>query len=429
MTVSIDTRTRNRSDVRQLSVATAVEALEQAVGRHGALAAEGVEVAGLGPLRIEVDGLAVTLAGDGDGFGLRPDVDAEITVRLSPDGLSDLVQDLQTPMGLAMTSHAEVVDGRFDDWLRWEPTLHALLDGRPVHRPGGIVLVDDAGAPLDRDRSFTMDDDPATAGRFLAEAGFLHVRGVFTPAEMAEVSRDLERALAEATPDDGASWWATDADGTDLPVRVLWFHERSDALGRLLDDDRIRWFGELTDDDLAMDDLGAEGLVKPLHIERGLSDLPWHKDCGQGRLQLLWPHAGHLGDRCGPDQRRTRGDPRFASSQHALGHARAGPRPRTDAARDRDRRRDRPLQRHVAPGAPTGRPASPGRLLRHPPAPAAGRRRRRLVEALRGRGPTPAGRSEQRRDPHRRRRRQPHLTPLLYPSTFTRVKCYVAQHG
>ena len=26
----------------------------------------------------------------------------------------------------------------------------------------------------------------------------------------------------------------------------------------------------------------AEGLVKPLGIVRGLSDLPWHKDCGQG---------------------------------------------------------------------------------------------------------------------------------------------------
>lgn len=29
--------------------------------------------------------------------------------------------------------------------------------------------------------------------------------------------------------------------------------------------------------------LGAEGLIKPLDIKTGLSDLPWHKDCGQGR--------------------------------------------------------------------------------------------------------------------------------------------------
>ena len=29
--------------------------------------------------------------------------------------------------------------------------------------------------------------------------------------------------------------------------------------------------------------LPDEGLVKPLGIVRGLSDLPWHKDCGQGQ--------------------------------------------------------------------------------------------------------------------------------------------------
>ena len=29
--------------------------------------------------------------------------------------------------------------------------------------------------------------------------------------------------------------------------------------------------------------LGAEGLIKPLDIKSGLSDLPWHKDCGQGQ--------------------------------------------------------------------------------------------------------------------------------------------------
>jgi ectoine hydroxylase-related dioxygenase (phytanoyl-CoA dioxygenase family) len=28
--------------------------------------------------------------------------------------------------------------------------------------------------------------------------------------------------------------------------------------------------------------MGAEGLIKPLDITTGLSDLPWHKDCGQG---------------------------------------------------------------------------------------------------------------------------------------------------
>jgi hypothetical protein len=33
--------------------------------------------------------------------------------------------------------------------------------------------------------------------------------------------------------------------------------------------------------------MGAEGLIKPLDIQTGLSDLPWHKDCGQGGHSYL----------------------------------------------------------------------------------------------------------------------------------------------
>jgi hypothetical protein len=63
---------------------------------------------------------------------------------------------------------------------------------------------------------------------------------------------------------------------------VLWFHEKSLALRDLLFDDRIQWIAGLTGDSHDGSKLGAEGLVKPLDIKTGLSDLPWHKDCGQG---------------------------------------------------------------------------------------------------------------------------------------------------
>ena len=46
--------------------------------------------------------------------------------------------------------------------------------------------------------------------------------------------------------------------------------------------DRFAWIAGLTGDDHVHCN-GAEGLVKPLGIVRGLSDLPWHKDCGQGK--------------------------------------------------------------------------------------------------------------------------------------------------
>jgi hypothetical protein len=88
--------------------------------------------------------------------------------------------------------------------------------------------------------------------------------------------------MGRAAPDDGESWWATDEDGVDQAVRVLFFDEKSEALRSLLHDDTYQWIGELTGDGHHHPG-GAEGLVKPLGIVRGLSDLPWHKDCGQGR--------------------------------------------------------------------------------------------------------------------------------------------------
>jgi hypothetical protein len=50
----------------------------------------------------------------------------------------------------------------------------------------------------------------------------------------------------------------------------------------LVNDDRYRWIADLTGDGHQHKG-GGEGLVKPLGIVRGLSDLPWHKDCGQGK--------------------------------------------------------------------------------------------------------------------------------------------------
>jgi hypothetical protein len=65
-------------------------------------------------------------------------------------------------------------------------------------------------------------------------------------------------------------------------VRVLFFHEKSAAFRAAIASDRYQWIGGLCGDGHRHSG-GGEGLVKPLGIVRGLSDLPWHKDCGQGK--------------------------------------------------------------------------------------------------------------------------------------------------
>jgi hypothetical protein len=159
--------------------------------------------------------------------------------------------------------------------------LRALLDGRKVHEAGDVTFVDLDGGELDLDRTFTIDDDRDEMRNFVEQAGFMHLRNVFDESEMADLGTDIDEWLGRATAGDPEYWWATNDKDEELPVRVLFFYDKSETLRRLVDDERYRWIGELTGDGHVHRRTG-EGLVKPLGIMRGLSDLPWHKDCGQG---------------------------------------------------------------------------------------------------------------------------------------------------
>ncbi len=189
-------------------------------------------------------------------------------------------------MGLAMTSRVQLTAGNINDWIGWEPVLRALFDGRKVHETGDVTFSGLDGTPLALDRSFTLDDDREEIAHFLREAGFLHIRGVFDDGEMAAVSADIDEWIGRATPDDGESWWAEDEEGLSQAVRVLSFYRevcgsarrcRNRPLPMACGPDRRRppprWRGR--------------GSRHALGIVKGLSDLPWHKDCGQGRHSYM----------------------------------------------------------------------------------------------------------------------------------------------
>jgi hypothetical protein len=281
--MSIDTRTRLHKDVRTLERDEVFDSvLPGAIAVHGDLAGRGVAYKELPPVGFDVDGRSLTLVQAGDSLAIREGrADAGVVAMLAADALSDLVQDSQSTMGLAMTSRMQLTAGTITDWIGWEPALRALLDGRKVHETGDVTFTDLDGDDLDLDRTFSLDDDREEMAHFLEQAGFLHIRDVFDEGEMATIGADIDEWLAKATPDDGESWWATDEDGVDQPVRVLFFYDKSAALRELVHDDRYLWIGDLTGDGHTHR-RGGEGLVKPLGIVRGLSDLPWHKDCGQG---------------------------------------------------------------------------------------------------------------------------------------------------
>ena len=105
---------------------------------------------------------------------------------------------------------------------------------------------------------------------------------------MDTIAADVERALPTYSPGDGNSWWATTADGTERCVRLQHFHDHSPTTLAILTSDRWDQLRRTLQGDDAlvsrpMDSNVIEALVKPLAVTKGISDVPWHRDCNLGR--------------------------------------------------------------------------------------------------------------------------------------------------
>ena len=205
--MSIDCRTRRHCDRIPLDRDQIFDSLiPEALTHNAELAARGLIYKNLPALTFRVAGRSITLRERRGALRIEAgDASDSVAVNLDSDALSDLVQDWATTMGLAMNSRVKLAQGSFEHWIGWEPVFRALFDGRPVHEAGAITVTDRDGRELDLSRSFELDDDHDEISHFLHEAGFLHLRRVFTEDEMAAVSADLDAALARARPDDGAN--------------------------------------------------------------------------------------------------------------------------------------------------------------------------------------------------------------------------------
>jgi hypothetical protein len=285
--VTIDLRTREDVDVETIDVADFFgKELPDLAAERSALAVPGAHEMGVRPLTIETAAGIWTLSVDGESVQVCAGGGAPARVRLDEDEITDIVHDRRTPMTLLAAGTLDMPEGELDDFLDWWVVLRSLLDARAVHMAGDVTFTDRAGDDLDLQRSFSVDEDPAELAYYLGEAGYLHLTEVFTPAEMAEVSADMDAALPRYHDGDGRSWWATTADGEQRAVRLQHFQEESAATATLLEDDRLLRLATLTGDGHVPREQGGnkiEALVKPIGVVKGISDLPWHKDCSLGR--------------------------------------------------------------------------------------------------------------------------------------------------
>lgn len=279
-------RRRPRPDGDLTAAAWFAAELPALLDDHGDLAAEAVARLELPPLVVDVDG-------ERHGLRLRDgrlvaDVDEPaLVVELTDAAFADWVREDRTARALAITGDLRRHGASHQTLEEWELVLRALVFGSPVHRPGAVDFTDREGAPLDLRRVFTPDDDPADVAHFVREAGYLHLRGWVDPAAMVQVDEDIDAALPHYAPDDGRSWWSTLDDGRDVCVRLRWFVEHSPTTAEVLGGDRWNRLRRAIQGDEVLVQGPVEGncieaLVKRVGVVGGISDVPWHRDCGLG---------------------------------------------------------------------------------------------------------------------------------------------------
>ena len=257
---------------------------------HGALAAPAAS--GLGGFAFRLpDGAAFTYRSQGSGIAVEAGDDrAETVVEIEPEDWEGVVHDYESAPGLLYGGRVRCRRGKAMSFVQWEPALRAMFTGRPVFDPDAELPGREGGA-LDVTRSFTLDDDREEMAHFLRTAGFLCVRRVFGPDEVKGFLEDAHALRREAVKGDKLSWWAKSPTGAELCCRVT---RAADGphLGRLWGDARLRRLADLSDVPLVPrkgEGNGVTVIFKTPGIEEGLSDLPWHRDCGMGGHSTMCP--------------------------------------------------------------------------------------------------------------------------------------------
>jgi len=260
---------------------------------NGALAASDA-LDRIGPLAFKLpEGDAFTYVPVSGGVEVvEGDADARTVIEISRDHWEAVVHDLESAPGLLYAGKVRCLRGNAMRFVRWEPGLRAMFQGRPIFDPDHVDLRDALGAPLDPTRSFSLVDDEKEMAHFLRAAGFLLVKGVFDAVEVEALRRHADEARELAVEGDKKSWWGRNVDGDVVLCRVT-HAGRIPELRALQSDPRLLRLKALSHVPLVSRTQGAEDgvslLIKNPDMVEGLSDIPWHRDCGMGGHAAMCP--------------------------------------------------------------------------------------------------------------------------------------------
>lgn len=224
------------------------------------------------------------------------DATADTVIELDPESWQGLVHDYETAPGLLYGGRAKSLRGKAMRLVAWEPALRAMYTGRPAYDSGCLELLDRQGEPLDPEQTFDASDRPGDCqdmAHFLHTAGYLFVRNVFAGDEISAFLAEAAELGAEAVRGDKLSWWVKDKDGHEILCRVT----RAAAKPRLAtipNDPRVLELVALSNCELThrvrrSAEEGVTIIWKRPAISEGLSNLPWHRDCGMGGHSVMCP--------------------------------------------------------------------------------------------------------------------------------------------
>ncbi len=264
----------------------------------------GLIEAGRGELlsQLRLPSLGIAIAGEGESFSYRLEEGAikidsgtdqtELCVELSLADWRGLVADLESVPGILYGGRLLSHRGNLMKFMSWEPALRALYTGLPIYDPASFKLANTAGKVLDPATSFSGDSEPNEMREFLDAAGYLLIKNVFSQTEVEDFRAAALELAAAASEGDQQSWWGRNADGSSVLCRCLNAGSHL-AFARLYDDKRVLQLAKLLPPGMlhpsSGDKDGVTLVYKNPGVTEGLSDLPWHRDCGMGGHANMCP--------------------------------------------------------------------------------------------------------------------------------------------
>jgi hypothetical protein len=272
---------RSRVDTEQVSVETSSffgETLPSLLDAHRAQIAPAASTLRLNDFCIETEGEPWTLAWHDDRVSVKSGNHGRARARLSAEQLTDLVNDQGTPIAWMSTRQLDMPEGNLADFLNWWLVLRSAIDGRRIHAAGDVSF------DTTTRRSFTPDDTDEDMREFLEEVGYLHIQGLFSEEEMAAVEADYPQAAPHFEKGDPRAWFATTKDGKEHLVRMEGFDRYSEVTAELVASERFQRIGRIPGlSHVPRNGARVGALSKPIGVVKGISDVPWHKDCSLGR--------------------------------------------------------------------------------------------------------------------------------------------------